>query len=157
MFARREHVAKRASARGKCEPQTHFPFGFSLSRRLGQPRRGVPNPPFPDPNALAIEVKSSWALAAGLPNLSSYIIITATIPTYNQPIPICGRRLGSKPRSWPWWAYMLSVAQRDIRKWSGPPARNNAESMDASRARRARRDTATRIIVKRSPSAEMPR
>ena len=87
VFARREHVAKRASARGKCEPQTHFPFGFSLSRRLGQPRRGVPNPPFPDSNALAIEVKSSWVLAAGLPNLSSYIIITATIPIYNQATP----------------------------------------------------------------------
>jgi hypothetical protein len=45
---------------------------------------GKPNPPFPDPNALAIEVKSSWVLAAGLPNLSSYITMTATIPTYNQ-------------------------------------------------------------------------
>jgi hypothetical protein len=42
---------------------------------------GKPNPPFPDPNALAIEVKSSWVLAAGLPNLSSYITMTATIPT----------------------------------------------------------------------------
>lgn len=45
---------------------------------------GKPNPPFPDPNALAIEVKSSWVLAAGLPNPSSYITMTATIPTYNQ-------------------------------------------------------------------------
>jgi hypothetical protein len=44
---------------------------------------GKPNPPFPDPNALAIEVKSSWVVAAGLPNLSSYITMTATIPTYN--------------------------------------------------------------------------
>src|SRR5216683_2940314 len=48
---------------------------------------GKGSPPFPDPNALAIEVKSSWVLAAGLPNLSSYIIITATIPTYNQANP----------------------------------------------------------------------
>ncbi|HEV2690195.1 MAG TPA: hypothetical protein VGV35_16670 [Bryobacteraceae bacterium] len=39
--------------------------------------------PFPDPHAMAIEVKSSWVLAAGLPNLSSYITMTATIPTYN--------------------------------------------------------------------------
>lgn len=39
---------------------------------------------FPDPNALAIEVKSSWVLAAGLPNLGSYITMTATVPTYNQ-------------------------------------------------------------------------
>jgi hypothetical protein len=45
---------------------------------------GKPNPPFPDPNALAIEVKSSWVLAAGLPNLSSYITMNATIPTYDQ-------------------------------------------------------------------------
>ena len=43
---------------------------------------------FPDPNALAIEVKSSWVEAAGLPNLSSYITMTATIPTYNQSNPI---------------------------------------------------------------------
>lgn len=48
---------------------------------------GKPNPPFPDPNALAIEVKSSWVLAAGLPNLSSYVTMTATIPTYNQTNP----------------------------------------------------------------------
>jgi hypothetical protein len=48
---------------------------------------GKPNPPFPDPNALAIEVKSSWVVAAGLPNLSSYITMTATIPTYNQTNP----------------------------------------------------------------------
>ena len=45
---------------------------------------GIRHPPFPDPDALAIEVKSSWVLAAGLPNLSSYITMTATIPTYNQ-------------------------------------------------------------------------
>ncbi len=51
---------------------------------------GKPNPPFPDPNALAIELKSSWVVAAGLPNLSSYITTTATIPTYNQ----------SNPNSW---------------------------------------------------------
>jgi len=48
---------------------------------------GKPNPPFPDPNALAIEVKSSWVLAAGLPNASSYITMTATVPTYNQADP----------------------------------------------------------------------
>ena len=48
---------------------------------------GKGSPPFPDPNALAIELKSSWILAAGLPNLSSYITMTATIPTYNQANP----------------------------------------------------------------------
>jgi hypothetical protein len=39
---------------------------------------------FPDPNALAVEVKSAWVEAAGLSNLSSYITMTATIPTYAQ-------------------------------------------------------------------------
>jgi hypothetical protein len=38
---------------------------------------------FPDPNALTIEVKSSWIEAAGLPNASSYITMNATIPTYD--------------------------------------------------------------------------
>jgi len=38
---------------------------------------------FPDPTALAIEVKSAWVVAAGLPNASSYITMTATIPTYS--------------------------------------------------------------------------
>jgi len=45
---------------------------------------GKPNPPFPDPNALAIEVKSSWVLASGLPNAGNYITMTATVPTYDQ-------------------------------------------------------------------------
>jgi len=34
-FARCEHAAKRASAGGKCEPQTYFPPDFSLSTKLG--------------------------------------------------------------------------------------------------------------------------
>ncbi|HMD16968.1 MAG TPA: hypothetical protein VKH18_09895 [Terriglobales bacterium] len=42
---------------------------------------------FPDANALAIEVKSAWIEAAGLPNASSYITMTATIPTYTPPTP----------------------------------------------------------------------
>lgn len=46
--------------------------------------------------------------------------------------------------SYAWGACMLSVAQQDVRKSWGPPARNNAESMDASRVRRARSDAATR-------------
>jgi hypothetical protein len=37
---------------------------------------------FPDPNALAIEVKSAWVEAAGLSDKGSYITMTATIPTY---------------------------------------------------------------------------
>lgn len=42
---------------------------------------------FPDANALAIEVKSAWIAAAGLPNLGSYITMNATIPTYNPSVP----------------------------------------------------------------------
>jgi hypothetical protein len=42
---------------------------------------------FPDPNALTVEVKSAWVEAAGLPNLSSYITMNATIPTYNESNP----------------------------------------------------------------------
>jgi hypothetical protein len=38
---------------------------------------------FPDPEALTIEIKSAWVEAAGLPNLSSYITMNATIPTYD--------------------------------------------------------------------------
>jgi hypothetical protein len=39
---------------------------------------------FPDQNALAIEVKSSWVMASSLPNVGSYITMTATVPTYNE-------------------------------------------------------------------------
>jgi hypothetical protein len=42
---------------------------------------------FPDPNALAIEVKSSWVEATGLANLSSYITMKATVPTYDKSNP----------------------------------------------------------------------
>ena len=42
---------------------------------------------FPDSNALAVEVKTSWVEAAGLANLGSYITMQATIPTYNQSNP----------------------------------------------------------------------
>jgi hypothetical protein len=52
--------------------------------------------PFPDPKALAIEVKSSWVLAAGLPNLSSYITMTATIPTYDKSNPAQWKQNGQQ-------------------------------------------------------------
>ena len=42
---------------------------------------------FPDPNALAIEVKAAWIEAANLPNLGNYITTTATIPTYDKSNP----------------------------------------------------------------------
>lgn len=37
----------------------------------------------PDPNALAIEIKSSWVLASSVPSSANYITITATVPTYD--------------------------------------------------------------------------
>jgi hypothetical protein len=45
---------------------------------------------FPDPDALAIELKASWIDAAGLPNLDTYITTQASIPTYNT----------SNPKQW---------------------------------------------------------
>jgi len=39
---------------------------------------------FPDPNALAIELKMAWVEASSLPNPSSYITVQATIPTYSK-------------------------------------------------------------------------
>jgi hypothetical protein len=42
---------------------------------------------FPDPEALAVEIKSSWVKAAGLSNLSSYITTTATVPKYDMTQP----------------------------------------------------------------------
>jgi hypothetical protein len=37
---------------------------------------------FPDPDALAVEVKSAWVEASSLPSTNGYITMTATIPTY---------------------------------------------------------------------------
>jgi hypothetical protein len=42
---------------------------------------------FPDPEALAVEVKSSWVEASAVPNPGDYITMTATIPTYDQTNP----------------------------------------------------------------------
>jgi hypothetical protein len=42
---------------------------------------------FPDANALAIELKSSWVEAAGLPNLNTYITMDATVPTFDKSNP----------------------------------------------------------------------
>lgn len=41
---------------------------------------------FVDPNALAIEVKSSWVEAAGLPDSAKFITMMATVPTYDKSI-----------------------------------------------------------------------
>ncbi len=37
---------------------------------------------FPDPNALAVELKTAWVEASSLPDPSGYVRMTATIPTY---------------------------------------------------------------------------
>jgi hypothetical protein len=42
---------------------------------------------FPDANALAIEVKSSWVEASSLPNVSNYITMRATVPSYDKSNP----------------------------------------------------------------------
>jgi hypothetical protein len=42
---------------------------------------------FPDPEALAIEVKSSWIETTGLANLSDYVTMQGTVPTYDQSDP----------------------------------------------------------------------
>ena len=42
---------------------------------------------FPDPNALCVELKTSWVETAGLPNVSGYITTTGTIPTYDKSVP----------------------------------------------------------------------
>ena len=42
------------------------------------------NVTFPDPNALAVELKSSWVEASTLPNPGDYVTTMATIPTYAQ-------------------------------------------------------------------------
>ncbi|MEO7085590.1 MAG: hypothetical protein ABI442_21855 [Gemmatimonadaceae bacterium] len=41
----------------------------------------------PDPNALAIEIKTAWVETTGLPDPSSYITTTATIPAYDKSNP----------------------------------------------------------------------
>jgi hypothetical protein len=42
---------------------------------------------FPDPNALAIEVKAAWIETSNLPNPGNYLTMTATIPTYDKSNP----------------------------------------------------------------------
>jgi len=44
----------------------------------------------PDPNALAIEIKTSWVEASTLPDASNYVTINAIIPLYNK----------SNPKQW---------------------------------------------------------
>jgi hypothetical protein len=51
---------------------------------------------FADPDALTVEVKSSWIEAAGLPNLNEYVTVEATIPTYDTSNPLKWTPTGTK-------------------------------------------------------------
>lgn len=51
---------------------------------------------FVDAEALAVEIKTSWIEAAGLPNLADYITMTADIPTYDRTNPNLWVRNGHK-------------------------------------------------------------
>lgn len=42
------------------------------------------NKTFPDSNAMAVEIKSSWVLASSLPDPADYFTITAAVPHYNK-------------------------------------------------------------------------
>jgi hypothetical protein len=67
---------------GAITPGTTFPTtaadlaqitGFAASHR---------DVTFPDPNALAVVVKTAWVEASTLPNLSDYVTMLATVPAY---------------------------------------------------------------------------
>jgi hypothetical protein len=70
-------------------PSNQFPTTPSdLSNTLAfAAANGKPAASFPDANALAVEVKSSWVVAAGLPNLNQYVTMNATIPVYDKSNP----------------------------------------------------------------------
>ena len=54
------------------------------------------NKTFPDPAALAIEIKTSWVEAAGLPNIATYLTTRATVPTYDTSNPALWTVKGEK-------------------------------------------------------------
>jgi hypothetical protein len=51
---------------------------------------------FPDPTALAVEIKTSWVEASTLPNPGDYIKIMGTIPIYNTSSPTTWVQTGQK-------------------------------------------------------------
>ncbi len=51
---------------------------------------------FPNPNSLAMEIKTSWVEASSLPDPSQYLTMTATIPTYDTSDPQRWKPVGSK-------------------------------------------------------------
>jgi hypothetical protein len=69
---------------------TTFPTTASALSQIITVAQQAPAPftksAFPDDVAMTIEVKSSWIETTGLANVSDYITIDATIPTYNPPL-----------------------------------------------------------------------
>jgi hypothetical protein len=74
---------------GICTPTATAPCFPTTSAQLNQITAfaSAHGKTFPDPNALAIEVKSAWVVADGLPNAGSYITMEATIPVYSPAAP----------------------------------------------------------------------
>jgi hypothetical protein len=68
-------------------PGTQFPTTAANLSQIQTFGAAHGKPSFIDASALAIEVKTSWIEAAGLPNLSNYITMTATVPNYNKANP----------------------------------------------------------------------
>jgi hypothetical protein len=70
---------------------------------------------FPDPNALAVEIKTAWVEASSLPNPNGYVTMQAVIPTYNT----------SNPQQWtpgpPKQALMALVGVHVVGSVTGHP------------------------------------
>jgi hypothetical protein len=60
-----------------------FPFNGSGMQSI-KAFAAANNKSFPDSNAMAIEIKSSWVLASSLPDPADYFTITAAVPHYNK-------------------------------------------------------------------------
>ena len=66
---------------------TQFPTGAADLAKIVA-FAGAHGVTFPDPDALAIEIKSSWVETTGLPNPGSYFTMTAVVPTYDTSNPV---------------------------------------------------------------------
>jgi hypothetical protein len=63
-------------------PNPHFPISQTDLSAI-ETFASAHGKTFADPDALAVEVKSSWIEASSLPNTSGYITVQAQVPTYN--------------------------------------------------------------------------
>jgi hypothetical protein len=55
---------------------------------------------FPDPDALAVEVKAAWVDASTLPDSTNYVTISASIPTYTPSVGPSNCSSGSNATTW---------------------------------------------------------